>query len=82
MARGIVDDPYNTVGSWIETSYVIHHFTGDEPLETLQLFSKSINNKKRSNNNNQQNNNNNNDDYGYNDNDDAIFWHCIDTLLL
>ena len=47
IGEGIVDDASNTSQAWVETSYNVHHITGDE--EYLPLLEGSLVNAKRKN---------------------------------
>merc|ERR1712083_385785 len=49
LSKGIVDDTSNTRHRWVETSYAIHHITGNEDLEVLEHLKDSKVNPKRAN---------------------------------
>ncbi len=49
VAEGIVDDVSNTSQAWVETSYNVHHITGYESKEELDMLENAKVNKKRAN---------------------------------
>ena len=49
LSKGIVDDTSNTCHRWVETSYVIHHITGNEDPKVLEHLEDSKVNPKRAN---------------------------------
>lgn len=49
VSEGIVDDVSNTTESWVETSYNVHHVTGEESTEELAKLADAKVNKERAN---------------------------------